>query len=122
MCKSSGNRNGSRWIQKDRRLALYIRDGFACLYCGRDLRNAPCAQVTLDHLTPRCEGGTHDNANLVTACLKCNSARGSKPWRTFAPAGAHARILNARRRKVNIELARGILAGKVPPIELKKAA
>lgn len=28
------NANGSKWIRPEKRLAIYHRDGFACIYCG----------------------------------------------------------------------------------------
>ena len=65
---------GMNWIRLTTRLAIYHRDGFACVYCG-----APGEEIgvglTLDHLVA-CElGGTNLPANLVTACLRCNSAK-----------------------------------------------
>lgn len=61
---------GSKWIRPEKRQAIYLRDGLACVYCGRsDLL------LTLDHVTP-CElGGTNEAGNLVTACVSCNSAK-----------------------------------------------
>jgi 5-methylcytosine-specific restriction endonuclease McrA len=44
------NGRGSKWITKKRRLAIYLRDRFACQYCGQDLHDATPRQVTLDHL------------------------------------------------------------------------
>jgi hypothetical protein len=102
---------GSKWIQAWRRLAIYIRDGFACQYCGRDLRRAERSDVTLDHLVPHCKGGSDVAENLVTACRRCNSSRGCKPWRKFAPGGAIERILRTRRRKLNMSLAKAIIKG-----------
>jgi 5-methylcytosine-specific restriction endonuclease McrA len=109
--KTSGNTNGSKWIVPERRLALYIRDGFACVYCGEDLRCAPACEVTLDHLTPRCEGGGNESANLITACRSCNSGRGDRPWKLYATGGAVERIRRQIRRKVNLSLAKAILNG-----------
>jgi nucleoside 2-deoxyribosyltransferase len=66
-----------RWIRADKRLAIYLRDDLRCGGCGRDLRGAPAREVTLDHIRPRCRGGTNHATNLYTCCLSCNSARGS---------------------------------------------
>ena len=73
---------GSKWCRPSTRLALYHRDGFACVYCGvRADRSS--AKLTLDHVTP-CElGGTNAPGNLVTACLSCNSAKGAKTARAW---------------------------------------
>lgn len=99
-----------RWIRAEKRLAIYIRDGFACAYCGRDLRNAAPADVTLDHLLPRSAGGTNDATNLVTACRSCNSSRQDKPWIDYATGGARDRIEQLRHAALNIELAKAIIA------------
>lgn len=99
------------WIRKERRLAIYMRDGFACQYCGCDLRHAAPADITLDHLVCRSEGGGNESQNLVTACRSCNSARGAKPWWSYAMGGAVDRILAASMAPVNMELAKAILAG-----------
>ena len=72
------NRYGRNWIRPEKRLALYLRDGVACVYCGRSVEAA--APLTLDHLRPVSKGGSNDASNLVTACHDCNSAR-KKPHR-----------------------------------------
>jgi hypothetical protein len=86
-----------QWIRTAKRLAIYERDNWECAYCGqgpRDKRSHKLAQVvlTLDHLTPKSQGGTNGAENLVTACRSCNSSRQDKPWREFAPGGAIERI------------------------------
>ena len=80
--RSNGQGQGQKWIRNERRLALYLRDGLACCYCGSAIEDG--VRLTLDHLTPHSHGGDNGNANLVTACLKCNSARGNRDWREFA--------------------------------------
>ena len=42
--------HGSKWIRKDKRLAIYLRDGFMCCYCGKDLHHAKPEEMGLDHL------------------------------------------------------------------------
>lgn len=107
------NRPGrsSKWITKVRRLAIYIRDGFCCLYCGRDLKAAKPSEVHLDHLSPREAGGSDDPTNLITACRSCNCARQNRAWWKYAPEGAKARIRRHRSRTLNIALARSIING-----------
>jgi 5-methylcytosine-specific restriction endonuclease McrA len=110
-----------QWISNHRRLAIYLRDGFACVYCGEFLHTATPDRVTLDHLKTRASGGTNDSRNLVTACRTCNSARGSKPWRRFATPEAQTRVERFVRRQLNTTLAKAILDGRVgdPRIEAK---
>lgn len=100
----------SSWIRREKRVAIYIRDGFTCMYCGADLRDAPPHRMGLDHLVPqsnpRC---TNHERNLVTACVTCNSARQDKPVAKFAAPGAVKRIRRNVRRKLNIDVARALL-------------
>jgi 5-methylcytosine-specific restriction endonuclease McrA len=65
--------NGGKWIRPDKRLAIYLRDGQVCIWCGHSLEDG--AELTLDHLVP-CElGGDNHESNLVTACRHCNCSR-----------------------------------------------
>lgn len=98
------------WITATRRLAIHLRDGFTCVYCERDLRFVGAREMTLDHLKPRCAGGTHESGNLVTACTTCNYARQNILWWEFAPGPeAKKRITTLRRRVLNLALARDLL-------------
>lgn len=60
---------GSKWIREDLRLAIYLRDGGCCVYCGCN------DTLTLDHVTPSLREGSNDPRNLVTACKSCNSKK-----------------------------------------------
>lgn len=73
---------GMNWCRQSTRLAIYLRDGLACVYCGASVEDG--AQLSLDHLTPHSHGGTNEPANLVCCCSRCNSARGDRPVATFA--------------------------------------
>jgi 5-methylcytosine-specific restriction endonuclease McrA len=52
------------------RQAIYARDGYRCVWCGRDLLAAINERrpntATLDHLIPRARGGWTTHTNLVT--------------------------------------------------------
>lgn len=82
----NGKYQGSKWIRRERRLAIYIRDGFACAYCGATLEDG--ATLTLDHIIPHSNGGSTQSDNLITACRKCNSARGDRNVLEFCQAVA----------------------------------
>jgi len=69
---------GSKWIRKDKRLAIYLRDGMACAYCGKGVEESG-NHLTLDHLLPCAAGGGNHEGNLVTCCLSCNSRRQDTP-------------------------------------------
>lgn len=86
MTKRKQKNHGMHWIRSERRLAIYLRDGLACAYCGSAVEDG--TRLTLDHLIPYSQGGTNDAANLVTACHKCNSSRGARDYRAFASAVA----------------------------------
>lgn len=73
---------GMNWASPRKRLAIYLRDGLACAYCAATVEEG--ARLTLDHLTPHRRGVDNRARNLITACVRCNSSRGSRPWRTFA--------------------------------------
>jgi hypothetical protein len=63
---------------RDHYAEVYERDGHRCRYCGAT------ANLTVDHVIPRCLGGDDDAANLVVACRSCNSR---KSGRTTEQAG-----------------------------------
>ena len=111
---------GSHWIRPTKRLAIYLRDGLACAYCGATIEDG--ARLTLDHLRPVSRGGSNEAANLVTCCHRCNSARGNRPWTRFAEAVAEyldhgvqaeditRHISRVRRRRLPMDEARGLIA------------
>lgn len=106
----------SNFIRKVRRIAIYLRDGFACVYCQRTAESG--VKLTLDHLKPRAKGGSHKSSNLVTSCTGCNFCRKNRPLSSWAHIrfafdgvdGMLSRIRNARRRKVDLAAARRLLA------------
>ena len=86
MTKRAENWKGMNWIRQEKRLAIYLRDGLACVYCGDSVENG--AKLSLDHLVPDSKGGSNEATNLVTCCTRCNSARGNRPVRAFTRAVA----------------------------------
>jgi 5-methylcytosine-specific restriction endonuclease McrA len=105
------NAYGSKWIRPEKRLAIYIRDNFTCVYCGRMLKNDSKDNVTLDHLTPRKYHGTNGATNLVTACRACNCSRQEKSWVDYATGGAVERIMQLRYEPLNVSLAKALIDG-----------
>lgn len=54
-----------------------------CYYCWEPVRvlRERGIYMTVDHVIPRCRGGTSDYENLVTACERCNNMKGdSLEW------------------------------------------
>ena len=83
------------------RRAVFERDNYRCRYCGVryvDRRTSePVAScpydgpswasrqrwvglLHVDHVIPRCKGGTDDPDNLVTACRTCNLEKYDYIW------------------------------------------
>lgn len=108
--KTEGESHAKAWIRKEKRYAIYLRDGMACAYCERDLSGEQDGGVCqLDHLTPT---GGHDPANLATACRPCNTAKAGRPVSQFASAAAQERIAALIAKPVDIAAARVFLARK----------
>lgn len=84
--KSSG------WIRRDKRLAIYIRDGERCVYCGSAPLEGTQGALTLDHILPRHLGGTNAPDNLLTSCRQCNCARGSADLTSFVGPDRAAKL------------------------------
>jgi hypothetical protein len=61
---------------RENRLKVFERDEYKCHYCKKQLTRF---NATLDHIQPVSEGGDNSFDNLTTACLHCNSQRGSRP-------------------------------------------
>jgi len=111
---------GGKWIRQDKRLAIYLRDGLCCTYCGATVEDG--AVLTLDHVKPQSKGGSNHETNLVTACKRCNSARGNRPLATFARAVADyvndgrtgkdivREVNRLRRRKLDRAEAKAVIA------------
>src|SRR5665213_685605 len=65
------------------RFNLFLRDSFACQYCGAG------DDLTFDHVVPRASGGRTTWDNVVTACAPCNLKKGG---RLADQAGMHPSI------------------------------
>ncbi|MDE0305944.1 MAG: HNH endonuclease [Albidovulum sp.] len=54
------------------RFNLFLRDEFACQYCGEQ------GELTFDHVVPRSKGGKTNWSNVVAACARCNHQKGAR--------------------------------------------
>jgi 5-methylcytosine-specific restriction endonuclease McrA len=54
---------------------LFARDRNQCQYCGRHFTTS---DLSIDHVTPRAQGGADTWENLVCACIKCNARKGGR--------------------------------------------
>lgn len=91
MGKRKDNWQGMNWCHPPTRLAIYIRDGFCCLWCNRGVEGG--IKLSLDHRKPVEKGGGNDPSNLFTACTSCNYARKDKSVPAFAQQVARSRHL-----------------------------
>lgn len=64
---------------------IYARDRSQCQYCGCRFSTA---NLSLDHVVPRSQGGGASWTNLVASCLKCNVKKGGR-----TPQQAHMRLI-----------------------------
>jgi len=109
------------WIRLSKRLAIYHRDSFDCVWC----RNVfPIDQLgyglTLDHLYSK-----KDNTpkNLVTCCSHCNSAKKDltlNEWYKYLARKGYnvekikARIQRLTKKPINIQAGRYLAALRRP--------
>ena len=64
------------------------RDGGVCQYCGSD------ENLHIDHIIPKRLNGSDDMDNLITACRRCNLAKGGSFFGTsHTPPTLHGRNL-----------------------------
>jgi hypothetical protein len=68
-------RKSSRAVDTAVSWKVFKRDHYACRYCGNDN-----VALTVDHLVTWEDGGPWTEANLVSACKKCNKIRGNLPY------------------------------------------
>jgi 5-methylcytosine-specific restriction endonuclease McrA len=66
------------------RRTVLLRDNYTCQYCGD---HPSRAQLTLDHVVPRVQGGETTWDNVVCACKRCNLRKGGR-----TPEEAHMRL------------------------------
>lgn len=111
MTKPKRRTQGMHWIRDEKRLAIYMRDGMACIYCGATVEGESTI-LTLGHVIPYSRGGTNEPEKLLTACKRCNSSRGDRALSVFVDAVAEytgqdadeitKRIRRHRRRQIDV--------------------
>jgi 5-methylcytosine-specific restriction endonuclease McrA len=75
------------------RFNVFLRDGFACVYCGSE------EDLTFDHVVPRSKGGRTSWTNIVAACSPCNLRKGGR-----TPEQAAMRPVRKPFRPTNFQL------------------
>jgi 5-methylcytosine-specific restriction endonuclease McrA len=64
---------------------IFARDCNRCQFCGEKF---PTSELSLDHVTPRSQGGLSTWQNLVCCCVRCNARKGGR-----TPRQAHMRMI-----------------------------
>lgn len=96
-------RKSARRVDTDVSWRVYRRDGYACRYCGRN-----DGALTIDHVITWENGGPTTEANLVSACRRCNRVRGNMPYEEWLQCKAYKTVTNSDRDAVNRELLGGL--------------
>lgn len=79
---------------------ILIRDRNTCQFCGEVL---PSSELTLDHVTPRSQGGKSAWENLVACCHPCNNQKGDR-----TPEQARMKLLR-QPRPFNLHTSRHLM-------------
>lgn len=72
----------SEYVSSDRyvkfsRGNIFLRDEYVCQYCHESFHDRK-HDLSFDHVIPRVLGGKTTWDNIVTACMDCNSKKGSR--------------------------------------------
>lgn len=70
---------------KFNRRNIFARDNNQCQYCGKKFSTQ---DLSLDHITPRSQGGQSSWENIVCACVNCNVRKGGR-----TPKQAHMTLI-----------------------------
>lgn len=108
-------RKAERQVSQHISWEVFRRDGYACCYCGTD-----SVPLTVDHLVPWEDGGPTIPANLLTACKKCNQARGNMPYEEWLGSSYYLRVsrgLTDGRLRRNRELVHSLEQIPVTPLK-----
>jgi 5-methylcytosine-specific restriction endonuclease McrA len=97
------------YIAQDRppaftRFNLFLRDGFACQYCGR------AEDLTFDHVIPRSRGGRTTWENIVRPLSERGGARRARPACSRGGCRAARRPTNC---KTTVAVSRPVICTKV---------
>jgi 5-methylcytosine-specific restriction endonuclease McrA len=74
-----------RQTVKFNRRNIFARDNNQCQYCGKRF---PTSELSLDHVSPRSQGGIASWENIVCACVSCNVKKGGR-----TPKEAHMHLI-----------------------------
>jgi hypothetical protein len=112
---------GMDWVRLPKRLAIYYRDSFDCVWCRNVFPIDTLGYgLTLDHLNSKKD---NTSENLVTCCPHCNSSRKNlslDEWYQYlAKKGYNVHHIKARiqrliRKPINIQAGRYLASLRRP--------
>jgi 5-methylcytosine-specific restriction enzyme A len=76
--RSTVEEKPSRYIPLSVRVDVLSRDGYKCIFCGR---NSKKVTLEIDHIIPFSKGGSNEISNLQTLCFDCNRGKGARKLR-----------------------------------------
>lgn len=91
-------RKSLRQIEQGISWRVFKRDGYACRYC-----NANDVPLTVDHLVCWEVGGPSIEANLVSACRKCNKTRGNTEYSEWLNSPYYAKVSKNLPQEIKIK-------------------
>lgn len=67
---------------------MFLTQKGKCHYCGCDMHLSFADKfkpeyATVDHIIPRCQGGTKSSDNVVASCARCNCDKAATPYHQF---------------------------------------
>lgn len=80
-------RKSSRNVEPTVQWKVFRRDECRCRYCGTD-----SAPLTVDHLVLWEDGGPSTENNLLSACRKCNKARGNTQYEDWLDSPYYKKV------------------------------
>lgn len=80
-------RKSARQIDQQVSWRVFKRDNYTCRYCSND--NCP---LTIDHLVTWEVGGPTIEANLLSACKRCNKLRGNTTYEEWIKSRDYASV------------------------------
>ena len=86
----------SNFVPKEVRTRIYMRDNFTCVYCKTKIQD--WRDLSLDHVTPRSQGGKNHSTNLVCSCRDCNRDKGDTPLEQFVTKWVVKRVRKQTRK------------------------
>jgi len=119
---------GMDWIRLPKRMAVYHRDSFDCVWCKGVFPVDPLGYgLSLDHLDST-KG--HNPANLVTCCRSCNSVKKDltlREWYAYlASEGRNIKAIKRRihyltRKPINLEIGKWLAYARRPSFRREHA-